>query len=205
MIESSGTGDAEDKIPDYNFEEPVTRIKTADMISSWEKSETYLEYLGFILAIGDSIKGRKITEDVETSEACQRLLAVVTTLSEHVKQCPPAEMQSRYGNPAYRDWFDKLEDSAEQLICDVVGDKIKAKGGVTELKPYLIDSFGNKTRIDYGTGHEMAFVMFLCALFKIGVLSQSDKAAVGLKVFSSYMDLCRELQTVYRLMILYPV
>lgn len=199
MIESSGTGDAEDTIPDYNFEEPVTKIKTADMISVWEKSETYLEYLGFILAIGDSIRGRKITEDVETSEACQRLLAVVTTLSEHVKQCPPAEMQSRYGNPAYRDWFDKLEDSAEQLICDAVGDEIKAKGGVTELKPYLIDSFGNKTRIDYGTGHELAFVMFLCALFKIGVLSQSDKAAVGLKVFSSYMDLCRELQTVYRM------
>ena len=57
--------------------------------------------------------------------------------------------------------------------------------------PYLIDSFGNKTRIDYGTGHEMAFVMFLCALFKIGILKDSDRIAVGLKIFSLYMDLAR--------------
>ena len=192
-------GDTEEKIPDYDFVEPVTKIKTAEMISVWEKSESYLEYLGFILAIGDSIKGRKITEDIEMSQACQKLIVMLEKLSDNMKQCSPAEMQARYGNPAYRDWFDKLENSAEELISEVVGDEVKAKGGVTELKPYLMDSFGNKTRIDYGTGHEMAFVMFLCALFKTGVLLQSDKAGVGLKVFSRYMDLCRELQTVYRM------
>ena len=198
----SSAGDTEENIiPDYDFVEPVPKIKTAEMISSvWEKSESYLEYIGFILAIGDSIKGRKITEEVEMSQACHKLVVMLEKLSENLKQSPPGEMQARYGNPAYRDWFDKLENSAEELISDVVGDEVKAKGGVTELKPYLMDSFGNKTRIDYGTGHEMAFVMFLCALFKTGVLCQSqDKAGVGLKVFSRYMDLCRELQTVYRM------
>lgn len=34
---------------------------------------------------------------------------------------------------------------------------------VAELAPYLIDAFGNSTRIDYGTGHETGFVLFLCA------------------------------------------
>ena len=48
---------------------------------------------------------------------------------------------------------------------------------------YLIEGFGNSTRIDYGTGHEMAFVMFLCSLFKIEVFAKTDLAAVGLKVF----------------------
>ena len=191
--------DVAEEVPEYKFVEPVTRIKSAEMISVWEKSESYLEYLGFILAIGESIKGRKITEEVEMSAACHKLSVMLEKLSDNVKQCSPAEMQARYGNPAYRDWYDKLENSAEELISDVIGDEVKAKGGVTELKPYLMDSFGNKTRIDYGTGHEMAFVMFLCALFKTGVLIQSDKAGVGLKVFSAYMNLCRELQTVYRM------
>jgi len=199
IIKMESAGDGEEKIPDYDFVEPVTKIKTAQMITVWEKSESYLEYLGFILAIGDSIKGRKITEEVETSAACQNLVVMLGKLSENLKQCSPVEMQARYGNPAYRDWFERLENSAEELISDVVGDQVKAKGGVTELKPYLMDSFGNKTRIDYGTGHEMAFVMFLCALFKTGVLSQSDKAGVGLSVFSRYMNLCRELQTGYRM------
>ena len=193
--EGGGHGD----IPDYKFVEPTTQIKTADMIADWEKSESYLEYLGFILAIGDSVRSRKITESVDMSAGCQRLSSLLSTLQQNLASCPPAEMAARYGNPAYRDWYDKLEAAAETLVGDVVGEEIARRGGARELAPYLLDSFGNKTRIDYGTGHEMAFVMFLCALFKVGVLSQEDKVAVGLKIFSSYMELCRELQTVYRM------
>ena len=33
---------------------------------------------------------------------------------------------------------------------------------VRELEAYLTDSFGNATRIDYGTGHETNFVIFIC-------------------------------------------
>ena len=50
---------------------------------------------------------------------------------------------------------------------------------VVELLPYLMDSFGNSTRIDYGTGHEMAFVMLLCCLFRMEGLQQTDRAAVS--------------------------
>ena len=50
---------------------------------------------------------------------------------------------------------------------------------VVELLPYLMDSFGNSTRIDYGTGHEMAFVMLLCCLFRMEALQQTDRAAVS--------------------------
>lgn len=31
-----------------------------------------------------------------------------------------------------------------------------------ELSGYLEESFGNPTRIDYGTGHETTFIIFLC-------------------------------------------
>lgn len=108
-------------------------------------------------------------------------------------------MKSRYGNPAYRDWFARLETATPELLANLLGEELRAQGAVSELSPYLLDSFGNSTRIDYGTGHEMAFIMFLCALFKIGVLSQSDRSCVGLTVFSSYMDLVRDLQESYRM------
>jgi hypothetical protein len=38
------------------------------------------------------------------------------------------------------------------------------QGAAVELLPYLLDSFGNATRIDYGTGHETTFVAFLYCL-----------------------------------------
>ena len=55
-----------------------------------------------------------------------------------------------------------------------------------EICEYLKDSFGNATRIDYGTGHEMAFVMLLCALFKLEAFKEEDQADVGLVVFAKY-------------------
>jgi len=191
--------DEQAKIPEYKFVKPSTLVKSADMIKTWEKSDSYFEYLGFIMAIGESIKGRKILENVDVSENSQKVLNLLSELKQNINDCAPVEMKSRYGNPAYREWYEKLENKANELVGSVVGGDILKKGGVEELVPYLLDSFGNKTRIDYGTGHEMAFVMLLCALFKIGVLSEADKVAVGLKIFSLYMDLVRELQTVYRM------
>lgn len=58
---------------------------------------------------------------------------------------------------------------------------------VPEIVQYLYESFGNPTRIDYGTGHEMAFLMFLCCMFKIGAFKQEDKVAVVIKVFNRYL------------------
>lgn len=69
-----------------------------------------------------------------------------------------------------------------------------------EAQVYLHDSFGNSTRIDYGTGHEMAFVMFLACLFHMSVFEpRQDGPAVGLVVFATYMNLARRLQATYRM------
>ena len=71
---------------------------------------------------------------------------------------------------------------------------------VHEVQIYLEDSFGNSTRIDYGTGHEMAFVMFLACLFHAGIYDiKKDPCAVGLIVFGRYMNLVRKLQITYRM------
>jgi len=184
----------------FEYVVPTTQIKTHEGVGVWEDSEAYQEYLGFIIAIGESVKGRKITEDITMSCCCRRLVDLLTILRKNIGETPACEMQSRYGNPAYRDWFAKLEASADTLLSDLLcgaGDGLE--GAVVELVPYLVNSFGNKTRIDYGTGHEMTFVMFLCGLFKIGALKESDRSAVGLKVFGAYMTLSRDLQETYRM------
>lgn len=68
-----------------------------------------------------------------------------------------------------------------------------------EISTYLCESFGNDTRIDYGTGHEMAFAMFLLCLFKIKALKDADTKIVAVKVFNEYLKLARKLQTVYKM------
>ena len=52
-----------------------------------------------------------------------------------------------------------------------------------EISIYLIESFGNSTRIDYGTGHELAFIMFLICLYKIEFLKKDDSLPTVIKIF----------------------
>ncbi|XP_060074322.1 serine/threonine-protein phosphatase 2A activator-like [Ylistrum balloti] len=85
----------------------------------------------------------------------------------------------------------------EELLKDVLDKKFQA--AVPEIIVYLQEGIGNNTRIDYGTGHELSFVAFLCCLFKIGALQEADAVAVALQVFQRYLLLVRKLQQTYRM------
>jgi serine/threonine-protein phosphatase 2A activator len=66
-----------------------------------------------------------------------------------------------------------------------------------ELAPYLWDSFGNATRIDYGTGHETTFAALLYCLTRLRILGPGDGAQVVGAVFAKYLTLMRRVQTTY--------
>ena len=59
-------------------------------------------------------------------------------------------------------------------------DLAKAK---IELAPYLLDAFGSYERIDYGTGHELNFFVFLFCIFRIGIFKKEDFEGMALRVF----------------------
>jgi serine/threonine-protein phosphatase 2A activator len=73
------------------------------------------------------------------------------------------------------------------------------KSAAEEISVYLEEGLGNSTRIDYGTGHEMSFVMFLCCLFRVGFFVDDDRAAAVLRVFARYLELSRKLQKTYKM------
>jgi len=93
----------------------------------------------------------------------------------------------RFGNKAFRTWLDKIIANVDQDLLEI------GKAGnpefkhfaraVPELKEYLIDSFGSYERIDYGTGHELNFYVFLYCLCKIGIYSVDDYKVLINKVF----------------------
>lgn len=53
-----------------------------------------------------------------------------------------------------------------------------------EISCYLKNSFGNRTRIDYGSGHELNFVCFLYCLYRVGFLLREDFRDVVIVVFN---------------------
>ncbi|XP_037462131.1 serine/threonine-protein phosphatase 2A activator-like [Triticum dicoccoides] len=127
---------------------------------------------------------------------------ILSALSAFVASTPPFPHSSRYGNPAFRLWHEKLGDSVNELIAPITATAASPSdlaGAEVELAPYLLDSFGNGTRIDYGTGHETNFAAFLYCLARLGLITEPDYPAVVLRVFASYLDLMRTLQDTYLL------
>jgi len=62
-----------------------------------------------------------------------------------------------------------------------------------------MESFGNATRIDYGTGHELSFLFFLCSLFKAEILQEQDIVSAALRLFNRYLEFVRQLQRTYNM------
>ena len=54
---------------------------------------------------------------------------------------------------------------------------------IPELTEYLNKGFGNETRIDYGSGHELSFAAWLSGIALLGGFDPSDYQALALKVF----------------------
>ncbi|XP_048970948.1 serine/threonine-protein phosphatase 2A activator isoform X4 [Canis lupus dingo] len=131
------------------------------------------------------------------SQAIEKLVALLNTLDRWIDEIPPVDQPSRFGNKAYRTWYAKLDEEAENLVATVVPTCLAA--AVPEVAVYLKESVGNSTRIDYGTGHEAAFAAFLCCLCKIGVLRVDDQIAIVFKVFNRYLEVMRKLQKTYRM------
>jgi serine/threonine-protein phosphatase 2A activator len=125
----------------------------------------------------------------------QRLVTLLDTLNTWVDEIPPVEQSLRYGNPAFRTWHARLVESAPSLLKSVMPEPLAPLA--EELAPYLWDSFGNATRIDYGTGHETTFAALLYCLTRLRVLGSGDSAQVVGAVFAKYLTLMRRIQTTY--------
>jgi serine/threonine-protein phosphatase 2A activator len=87
---------------------------------------------------------------------------------------------------------------ADELLIAMMPDFSAA---VPHVRPYLLAAFGSFVRMDYGTGHETSFAVFLLCLTLIRFLGFNSEEArdIVLMVFLRYLRLCWRLQDVYRL------
>jgi len=83
---------------------------------------------------------------------------------------------------------------------------------IRELQAHFHLSFGHPIRLDFGTGHESCFFIFLLCLFKLGIFGYNNNnkssslnpspdimAPVALSITTQYLQVCRGLQVEYML------
>lgn len=157
---------------------PKRAILTREDLDRFTESATHNSYMSFISDLSDSVLGKTLTQNVFRSNTIVLIMNLLETLQSWCDEIEAApEGTSRFGNVAFQTWYDKLASNAETMLQN-----ISPRWCVPEIAIYLIHSFGNRKRIDYGTGHEANFMAFLLCLKTVGVITVEDYPALVLGV-----------------------
>lgn len=164
---------------------PVKQILSAAHLEAFSRSLTHQELVQFIDDLNEAVVGVTISQ-VKISARTQPLIDQLDAIWATAKGIPPVDTQSRFGNAAFRDFYDAI---------DVRG--IVPEAYAEEVGTYLQESWGNRERIDYGSGMELNFLCWLYCHVKLGLVGKEDYAYLVLGVFWRYIQVMRYLQSTY--------
>jgi serine/threonine-protein phosphatase 2A activator len=179
------------------FITPSRRILSKRDHDLFLSSPTYKLLLSFVFSLSDSVQDTPISKVAKEppTPTVQQILNILDEAEALVASNPPLDTGSRFGNPAFRSYLDAV---AQQLPKWHEALSIPPSA-TPEVSTYLANSFGSGTRIDYGSGHELNFVLWLLCLNRLTLLPQSTFPSLALVVFPRYMRLMRTVQSTYYL------
>ncbi|PRQ55199.1 putative peptidylprolyl isomerase [Rosa chinensis] len=181
--------------PPFHFQTPSKIIQSPDDLRRFHDSDSGKHFLGFVVALSESIRSKKISDPCHHSPVTTAIVSILDTLLRWIDEIPPTQQAARYGNVSYRVWHERLVENSYNLMMQFLPQHLEAS--TVEIVPYFTDSFGNASRIDYGTGHETNFAAWLYCLARMEVIKEEDYPAVVARVFVKYLELMRKLQLVY--------
>ncbi|KAL1410122.1 Serine/threonine-protein phosphatase 2A activator 2 [Vanrija albida] len=177
------------------FTPPAKYILSKAHLAAFQRSPSHAAITKFIDDLNASIVGRKLSDAGETNERTLALMAILDAVLDIAKATPPVDNKlSRFGNPAFKTFYDRVGEASAKLHASIPGLPADA---VPEIEVYFKEAWGNRQRVDYGSGMEFNFLCWLYCLVKLGVVGEADYPFLVLGVFWRYILVMRYLQSTY--------
>ena len=179
-------------------EVPQKIIKSMEQLQEFQKTQSCANYLTFVVSLQQSIlsKGISATPQLDSLKFFNEYFHDVRN---KLAETPPIQGNSRFGNIAFKDFHKKLVDLNASFVTKLL-EQFKLDGKyLPELKIYLDEAYGDPIRIDYGTGHEFNFMVFLLCLHKLIHFQKEQYPAIVHQVFYDYIFTMRKIQLQYNL------
>ncbi|KAJ7051205.1 Phosphotyrosyl phosphatase activator [Mycena amicta] len=177
-----------------SFRVPGKAIITPAQLEYFQTSATHNDVLAYIGVLNEAVVGVKLSGECSQSDGVISVLKVLDTIEATANEIPPVDnAASRFGNPAFRTFYDRVAELSPTLHASL---PIPAEAR-EEIGTYLIESWGSRTRIDYGSGMELNFLCWLMCLERLGAFQESDHTALVTRVFWRYLRIMRKLQSTY--------
>ncbi|KAI9486665.1 MAG: hypothetical protein EXX96DRAFT_50337 [Benjaminiella poitrasii] len=181
----------------YASKELASCIHNQKDIDNFVNTKAFQRIMTFVMLLNESVMKKKKSDPCHISPQTQCILDMLDELDSWIDEFPPLENPQRFGNKAFRSWFNKLVESSTELMKKALPEELHV--AIPELSEYLNKGFGNETRIDYGSGHELSFVAWLAAIAMLGGFTSDDYQAIVLRIFVRYLELVRRIQKTYTL------
>jgi serine/threonine-protein phosphatase 2A activator len=180
-----------------HFQKPARRILSPNDLELFQKSPTYTLILAFIFGVSDSVRQttQRQVASQEHSETVKSILTILDSAQKLLQDYPALDTGSRFGNPVFRSYLGGISDHLKQWHKSLN----VPEAAILETSTYFEQSFGSDSRIDYGSGHELNFFLWLLCLNRLSLLPPSTFPSLALVVFPRYLKLMREVQTTYYL------
>lgn len=184
----------------WTFKTPTRRILSREDHELFQKSPTDRLIKAWIFGLADAVVDTPCSavKDEDLSDTVKAILAILGEAEDLVVRSPPDEQGgSRFGNKAFRGFLDLAREASPRWHRSL---GISDDAAIAEISTYLDHSFGNRNRIDYGSGHELNFMMWLLCLYQLRALQPDrDFWALVLRVFPRYLAVMRIVQMAYYL------
>lgn len=183
------------------FTVPSRRILSPHDHQLFLSSPTYKLILSFVFGLSESVLDKPISavKDADLSPTVKSILAILDETESLCLESPPDDQGgSRFGNKTFRVFLDKVKQRSPSWHATLLHNNPNP-AAAAELSAYLAQSFGNRSRIDYGSGHELNFAMWLLCLHQLALLERADFPALVLRVFVRYLGVMRRVQSTYYL------
>lgn len=187
------------ELSSLTFIKPTRRILSPRDHELFLASPTYKLLLAFVFGLTDSVVDTPVSaiKDGDLSTSVKNVLDILAKVEDAVKRSPPEEQgDSRFGNKGFRDFLDLVAKEQSEWHKEL---GIESEEAISEISAYFLQSFGNRTRIDYGSGHELNFIIWLLCLYQLHIVKPSDFRALVLRIFTQYLSLMRVIQSTYYL------
>ncbi|PCH37425.1 Phosphotyrosyl phosphatase activator [Wolfiporia cocos MD-104 SS10] len=178
-----------------SFQPPRKIILTKEQLEHFQASKVHQEIVSVIQTLNDGVVGVKLTDECIESPGVKAIFEILDRVEQLAKDTPPVDNKaSRFGNPAFRTFYDKVAEAAPSLHALLPG---LPSDSIPEISVYFGEAWGNRTRIDYGSGMELNFLCWLICLKRLGVVQDDDRVALVIRVFWRYVQVMRVLQSTY--------